>query len=165
MGRRRKTGVRSKSGRLSRAYQGVAKETVTPELLAKKLTLVNRAADPALSASAASILFAHNAITREQHDAAGAYHLCYALTFGTPWHRPTGDGRPVSDEILARAKIEPDAMVAALDHEQKQQIDNVVICNWLPGWFYARLGIGRGLPSDERERAALITGLEALARL
>jgi hypothetical protein len=165
MGRRRKAGQRSRSGRLSRAYQTVARDEGTPELVAKKLRAVNGAADPALSASAASILFAHGVLTRDQHDAAGEYHRCWALTFDVPWRKRTGDGRPVSDEILARAKIDLDAMVAALDHEQKREIDNLVISNWLPGWFYALQGIGRELATDERERDALVSGLERLARM
>jgi len=81
-----------------------------------------------------------------------------------PWHR-TGDGRPVSDEILEKVQLELDAMVARLDHEQKREIDNLVISNWLPGWFFADRGIGRPLATDERERAALVTGLEVLARV
>ena len=74
MARRRKAGSRTASGRLSRAYQGAARDTGTVELVAKKLALVNGAADPTLSASAASILLAHDVINRDQHAAAHAYH-------------------------------------------------------------------------------------------
>ena len=102
-------------------------------------------------ASAAGILLAHGIITRDQHTAAGDYHRCYSLTFGDPWHRPTGpDGRQATDEALEKARLELDAMVAVLDHDQKKrELDHVVISNWLPQWFYSANGIGRALATDE----------------
>jgi hypothetical protein len=118
MGRRAKSGQRSKSGRLSRAFLTVARDTGTPELVAKKLRAVNGAADPALSVSAASILFAHGVIDRDQHHAALAYHKCYAITFGDPWRRPTGDGRPLSDEAREPIRRDMADMMAVLDYEQ-----------------------------------------------
>jgi hypothetical protein len=82
--RPRKSGARTKSGRLSRAFKSPVRDVGTAELQAKKLALVNGAADPALSASAASILLAHHVLDREQHSAAERYHRAYRLSFGMP---------------------------------------------------------------------------------
>jgi hypothetical protein len=73
-------------------------------------------------------------------------------------------GRPVPEDILERAREQLEAMVSGLTAEQKLQIDNLVVSAWIPGWFYAAQGIGRALETDQAERAALLTGLEALAR-
>ena len=168
MPRRRRIGARTKSGRLSRAYKGPVRNPGTAELQYKKLAAVNGAADPALSASAATILFAHGVIDRDQLAAAERYRRAYALTFGLPdYGRCLLDdglgGRALDDDMLARARQQLDAMVAALTAEQKLAIDNLVISAWIPGWwFYAAHGIGRPLETDEREREALLTGLSAL---
>ena len=105
----------------------------------KKLVVVNGAADPALS-TPASILFAHDVLSRDQLTAAERYRQAYALTFGVPRYGRCllGDGlrgRAVSDDVTARAREQLDAMVR---------------------------GIGRVLETDEAERAALLTGLTAL---
>jgi hypothetical protein len=49
-------------------------------------------------------------------------------------------------------------MVALLTPAQTLQTDNLVVCNWLPGWFYASRGIGCPLETDATERVALLTG-------
>ena len=162
-----KPGARTKSARLSRAYRGPARDSGTPELQRKKLAAVNGAVDPALSASPASILFAHGVLSRDQVAAAERYRRCYALSFGLPHFggcllSDGPSGRALDDDRLAHARRQLDAMVAALTTEQKLQIDNLVISAWIPGWFYAARGIGRALPTDERDRAALLTGLSAL---
>jgi hypothetical protein len=54
-------------------------------------------------------------------------------------------------------------MVARVTPKQKLQIDNLVVSNWIPTWFYVSKGIGRPLAPDERDRAALLEGLDALA--
>jgi hypothetical protein len=87
-GRPRKPSPRTASGRLSRAYTGPARDAGTPELQAKKLLAVNGAGNPALSASAASILLAHEIIDREQHAAAERYHRFCRRSFGLPDYGP-----------------------------------------------------------------------------
>jgi hypothetical protein len=163
-GRPRKPSPRTASGRLSRAYQGPARDVGTAELRAKKLSAVNGAGNPALWASAASILLAHGILNRDQHAAAERYHLAYRRSFGLPDYGPsllggrTGGGPGLPDEAVERTRQQLDAMVARLTPEQKLQLDNLVISNWIPTWFYAGKGIGRPLASDERDRAALLSG-------
>jgi hypothetical protein len=170
MPRPRKSGARTRSGRLSRSYKGPARDAVTPELQRKKLALVNGAADPALSSSAASILFAHGVFDRDQLAAADRYHKLYRRSFGMPDYGRCllGDrssGPAIDDDVLVHARRQLDAMVSRLTPEQKLQIDNLLVSNWLPGWFYAAQGIGRAIETDAAERDALLTGLEALARV
>jgi hypothetical protein len=92
----------------------------------------------------------------------------YRLSFGLPDYGrclrgdgPSGSRMP--DEAFERARQQLNALVARLTPEQKLQIDNLVISNWIPTWFYVTKGIGRPLASDERDRAALLEGLDALA--
>src|SRR5919106_5034066 len=97
MARPRKSGARTKAGRLSRSYRGPARDAGTPELQRKKLALVNGAADPSLSASAARILFAHGVLDRDQLAAADRYHRLYRRSFGLPSYGKcllANDGRP-----------------------------------------------------------------------
>jgi hypothetical protein len=68
-----------------RAYKGPARGPGTPDLQRKKLPAVNGSADPALSATPASILFAHGVIDRDQLAAAERYRRAYALSFSLPW--------------------------------------------------------------------------------
>ena len=169
MPRPRKSGHRARSGRLSRAYRGPARDAGTGELQHKKLIAVNGAADPSLSASAASILFAHRVINRDQHAAADRYYKLYRRSFGLPAFgrcllADGSGGRALDDDTLAHARRQLDDMVSRLTPEQKMQIDNLVMSNWISGWFYAERGIGRPLKTDAAERAALVSGLEALAR-
>ena len=108
MARRRKSGTRTKSGRLSRAYKGPARDPGTAELQVKKLAAVNGRRDPALSATPASILFAHAVIDRDQLAAAERYRRCYPLSFGLPWRGACilGDhrtGTALPDDVIARA--------------------------------------------------------------
>jgi hypothetical protein len=139
-GRPRKPSPRTASGRQSRAYTGAARDAGT------QLSAVNGAGNPALSASAASILLAHDVINRDQHAAAERYHRCYARSFGLPDYGrsllgagTSGPGMP--DEALERARQQLDALVARLTPEQKLQIDNLVVSNWIPTWFYVSKGI------------------------
>ena len=55
-------------------------------------------------------------------------------------------------------------MDARLTPEQRLAVGNVAVFGFVPQWFYVdRLKL-RALPEDAREREALVTGLEALAR-
>jgi hypothetical protein len=146
MARPRKFASRTRSGRLSRAYKGPARDAGTPELQRKKLAAVNGSADPALSATPASILFAHGVLTRDQLAAAEKYRKAYALSFGLPWRgASTLDdgirGAPLPDAVLERSREQLDDMVSRLTAEQKLQIDNLLISGWVPTWFFAALGL------------------------
>lgn len=168
MARPRRSGPRTPSGRLSRAYAGPARDAGTAELAAKKLALVNGARDPALSASAASILFAHRVLDRDQLAAAVRYGALHSIVFGQAWAgacilgREPGTEAPFDDDGLERRERELNRMAAQLTPEQKIQLDNLVISGWLPSWFFVAQGIGRELAQDARDRQDLLSGLDAL---
>lgn len=166
MGRRRK-GPRTASGRLSRAFKGEARDTGTPEANAKRSYLIN-GADPALAACTSGILHANGILSRAQYDAAMRYARAHALTWGKVWPASCllGDrtGGAAPDDVLARAKAQLEAMNALLDPAQRTAISNVAIFGYIPPWFFAERGIGRTLATDQADRAALLSGLEAIVR-
>jgi hypothetical protein len=64
--------------------------------------------------------------------------------------------------VKARAKLAE--MDAKLSPEQRHAVGNVAVFGFIPQWFYVdRLKL-RSLPEDAAERAALVSGLDALAR-
>jgi hypothetical protein len=168
MGRRRKSGPRTKSGRLSRAHATAARDHGTAEGQRNRHHLVNGAAVE-LAGSALTVLLANGHIDAEQARAAGAYHAVYALSFGLPV--PKGSQRLFephaprirSDRSLARARERFEAMARRLGRDQKAALDQLVVIGALPTWF-RQVKLGRPLrPEDEAEREALISGLEKLA--
>jgi hypothetical protein len=169
MARRRKSGYRTKKDRLSRAYKTVARDLGSPESLLKRASLIN-GADPQLAATASGILLANEMITREQHSAALTYSWAHAMVYHRPWRQACpladrGGSTEAPEDLVELAKEKLAAMDAALNWEQRLAVGNLAVFGWLPGWFWVSRGVGRGLASDERERAALITGLERLARM
>ena len=102
-------------------------------------------------------------LSRDQLAAAERYRRAYAIGFGLPWRGACilGDhqGTEVSDDILERVRQQYEDMATKLTPEQKLQIDNLVISAWIPTCVFAAQGIGRPLATDEREREALLTGL------
>ena len=167
MPRKPKPGPRTKPGKLSRAYRGPARDVGTPEFCAKRHYLIN-GSDPQLAASASGILLANGFLSRGQHSAALTYAWAHALSYGRPWRQacPLGDrtGSAPSDERLVKAKEKLAEMDAELSPEQRQAVGNIAVFGFIPQWFYVdRLRL-RSLPEDAREREALVTGLEALAR-
>jgi hypothetical protein len=166
-GRPRKPGPRTKSGRLSRAYKAPElRDKRTPEFCAKRAYLINWA-DPQLAATVSGILFANGHLTMAQRDAGENYANLHRLAFGNQWGHACvlddSSGRSISDERLVKLRRILDAMHAYLTPEQRQAIADVAVFGWLPqGFFTARLRL-RLLPEDEREREALLSGLDALA--
>jgi hypothetical protein len=170
MPRRRKSGRRTPSGRLSRAGKPrEARIEPTAETAAKRQALVN-GSDPALSASAIGVLFANAHLTEEQYIAAQRYSRAHAIVFGRLWSHVQNslgaplpqEGEPPSDELHAWAEHQLDKWNARLDLPQRQAIANVAVFDWIPTYlFLSKLRL-KILPEDESERAALLTGLDAL---
>jgi hypothetical protein len=124
MPRRRKPGVRTRSGRLSRSYRAPARDTGTAEVQPKRAYLIN-GSDPQLAASASGILLANGFLTRSPHAAALGYAWAHALTYGRPWRQacPLGDrtGGERPEELLVNAKQRLAEMDAKLTPEQRQR--------------------------------------------
>jgi hypothetical protein len=169
MGRKRKSGARAKSGRLSRAYRTVARDTGTAEGLARRIWLVD-GSDPALAASAAGVLLARDVITRAMYAAACRFAWLHSAVFGLPYRQlcilgkePGPSGPGLDDETIAERRAELAAMERRLTLAQRQAVASLCCYGVVPPWHFALLGIGRLLPGDEHDRQALLTGLRAIA--
>jgi hypothetical protein len=169
MPRRRKPGPRTKSGRLSRAHKSVARDRGTAENQARRHALIN-GSDPQLAATASGILLANGFLTQAQHVAALRYARLHALVYGNVWtvRCPLGwdlpsHGSEPRGGLLAWAERRIVELNAVLDPAQRQAVANVAVFGFVPQWFYTvRLKL-RPLPQDDRDRAALQSGLEVLA--
>jgi hypothetical protein len=126
-------------------------------------------ADPALAATPLGILLANGHINRGQFRAGERYASARAIIFGMARPTVTADHLephgPVtrSDGHLARIRRRFEGDVARLDPDQKRALDVVAVDGKLPTWFrLAKAGLALR-PSDEAERQALLSGLDALA--
>lgn len=131
MARRKKAGARTKSGRLSRAYTGPARDAGTPELQAKRQAIVGDGADPNLSVSAPGILFAKAILNREQYAQALTYRKLRAAIFGPPWPTNATAGE-ASDTNLIRCKRKLRALERRITNGQRHLIANVAVFDILP---------------------------------
>jgi hypothetical protein len=168
MGRRRKAGKRTPSGRLSRAHRDIeVRDHGTAEGVRKRHLLVN-GAPIEWAGSAITILQANGHVSAEQVNAAQRYRWAYSLAFGLPIpkasqafvepHTPRS-----TDRSLAKALGRFEALAGRLRRDQKAVLDQLVVDGALPGWF-RRAKMGRPpTAEDEAEREALLSGLAALA--
>jgi hypothetical protein len=69
------------------------------------------------------------------------------------------------DDLLERAKVRLAEMDAKLSPEQRRAVPNLAVFGFVPQFFYTERLRLRELPDDRTERAALLSGLEALARV
>lgn len=160
MPRKRKKAPRTKSGRLSRAYQTIAKDEGTPEVQAKRQAAVGTG-DPVLAASALGYLLAYEHIDREQYDEALRYRALWTAKFGT-LGLCNSYGPTASDERLAKLEIKLAELERRMTVEEREELVWVACGDRIPVWFDAkRLGL-KILPEDERDRELLMRALDAL---
>jgi hypothetical protein len=161
-GRKRKDGPRTPSGRLSRAYQGEARDEGTPQLQAHKLAVVNGVADPTLNASLSGILFAHSIITARQRDAADRFRRARTAVFGVA----LGDRDPNRPEISDKQRVHNERrynrMCRKLSTDHLLEVINVALDMKSPWMRRAVLGLPL-VGEDELERRHLLDGLAVLA--
>jgi hypothetical protein len=126
-----------------------------------------RRRSPVLAASASGILLANGLLTREQHDAALRYAWAHALVFGKPWRQVCPLGERVGGEPpqrireIARHKLT--WMDGRLDLAQRKAVADVAVFGFLPMWWMATKLKLRSMPEDERDRQALLSGLDAIS--
>jgi hypothetical protein len=170
-GRPRKPGPRTKTGRLSEARKKFPelRDKGTPEAQSKRAYLIN-GSDPQLAASASGILLANGFLSQDQHVACLRYAHAHALVYGKVWsvESPLGwdlptHGGAAPEEAVIRARNRIDAWNARLDVDQRQAVANVAVFGFIPQFFYTERLRLRPLASDERERQALLEGLDAIA--
>jgi hypothetical protein len=169
-GRSRKSGKRTASGRLSRAYKHIElRDLGTDEMRIKRGYLIN-GADPQLAASASGILLANGMIDRDQHAAVLTYARLHSLVYGKVWtfkcplaHELGAQGNEPSESTIAWAQRPLDEMNSRLSLEQRQAVANAAVFGLLPMEFYVRRSGWRRMPEDEENWAALLSGLTALA--
>lgn len=171
MARPRKNGARAKSGRLSRAFRGPARDHGTPEVQRKRLMLVGYDADPVLAATPLGCIFARGYLgdlkdDREAERAKDRYEA--GLEFGKlhaalyqRWRSAIGP--QASDDRLADLQRRFNAMVEWLNDRQRSVLTNVCAFGYWPIWFDCdRIGLHR-LPEDDADQEHLISGLDVLA--
>jgi hypothetical protein len=170
MPRKRKPGPRTKSGRLSKAHKRAdVRDFGTEESQAKRHAWIN-SADPQLGATASGILFANGMLSEEQYNAAMRYSHAHALVFGKVWtvtvpiaRELPHQGSEAPENLIIRARERIDRWNALLTYDQREAVANVAVFGFIPQFFYTeRLGL-RPLPSDAKDKAALVEGLQALA--
>lgn len=175
--------VRYKNGRIKYSNgERKKKDLGTPELIRKRMVAVQGAIegrqDPAFSATALGILFAHNVICREQMDV--GFHfakLRRQVGFSPPHARIARyeelmDGHissysyscVIDEEADERRSRTYDGLCLALQaagNKARYEVVRVAVENKLPGWFKRQQGmiIRR---SDQRGEDALKQGLNAL---
>lgn len=161
-GRKRKDGVRTKSGRLSRAYNDPrVRDHGTPESSAKRQALVGVNGDPNLSASAPGMLHAHGYLDAQQYAEALEYRRLRCILYGSPWPAFSASSDP-SEERLASLQERFDRKVSVLTECQKHVITAVTVFDERPNWFFClKLGL-KMLPEDYTEQEALVSGLDAM---
>jgi hypothetical protein len=164
MAKPRKAGLRTRSGRLSRAGSLAARDEGTAELQRHRLALVNGSADPVLSSSLAGIMLAHGIISPDQKAAADRYRALRAALYGAVMpRREPGQSRPPELEEHRIVKLARDfnRMVRPLTVSQKLALTDLALDLW-PRWLRAQL---LGLELDQEaacEREILLAGLEVI---
>ena len=168
MPRKRKPGKRTKSGRLSTAIANT-RDNGTAEVQAKRRAMVGdtplepggKLPDPALSASAPGILFAHGVLDREQFDQAMIYRRLRSAVYGSPW--PTNViGPDVTDKRLATLQRRLAEIEARVSQAQRHVVAQVAVFDHIPQFFYCTKLKLKHLPEDIEYHSLLITGLDAM---
>jgi hypothetical protein len=170
MARRRKAGPRTKSGRLSRAYKTIAADHGTPQIQAKREAALAGAPpidgsgtppDRALAASALGILLAYGHVTAEQHSEALRYRVLHCAKFG-PIGLANSQGGEATDARLVILEERLAEYERHLSRDERETLVWVACADHIPYWFDClRLKL-KLRPEDERERALLISALDAL---
>jgi hypothetical protein len=117
------------------------------------------------------VLFANGHLTREQVRAAEYYGFLRAASFGMARPSVSADlVEPYSPKLRSEAhqawlRERFEDMVTKLAPEQKSALDWVLVDGKLPAWFRVSRARRRLRPVDERERAALLGGLDRLVEL
>lgn len=169
-GRKRKPARRQKepttrAGR--KAYrEAIAKDHGTPELAERRAEL---SGDPRVEIAPLAIMLARGDISERQRDAGVKYaslrpvHFGAALPSAAPLEPQRGRSLSAYDpERDARSWAFLKAARARLTRPERTEVDRVAVYDDLPGWW-RRLKAGRGRPGDVDKRAALLSGLDALA--
>lgn len=174
MARKRKSGPRTKSGRLRhRPHRDQQlRDHGTEEGQMKRKALVGEA-DPALAATALGILFARGYLStgknddldRDRYTEGLEFGRLRACVYGTPWPSNAESTEP-SDERLVDMKRRLRRKEELLTDEEKHVLDSVCRLHRLPHWFWLLMGEMHALegPEDREERELLLSGLDALVQ-
>jgi hypothetical protein len=168
MARKRKSGQRTKSGRLSRAHKGVARDFGTRESEAKRCYLVNGSDNLTLASTPIDVALARGHVTREQHTAAVWLRIMRARVFGRPGARTIdleglSSGRTISDKQLEHyERLYVKTMRRLTEEEQLEAI--AIGMDTYPRWLRCVI---QGAPiacEDARAKEVLLSALDKLKR-
>ena len=140
---------RTKSGRLSRAYQTVARDNGTREVQAKRDQLIN-GSPVELIASSAGVLLARGLLSSEQYRAADRFARIRARVFGVPLSNGEG-GREATEQRIARNERVYNALCRCMTAQQLVAVVDLAL-GGRPVWA-RRLILRRG--SAQTHAAAL----------
>jgi hypothetical protein len=128
-------------------------------------------ADPTLSSSSIGILRANEVLDEDAYLAAQRYCRAYNVAFGRTWSHIQDPlrccawgGQPRGDASYEWAERMSDRWNREVTEQQRQQVANVAVFGFLPGWYLTQKLKWGPLPEDEAEKQALVEGLGQLAR-
>ena len=135
----------------------------TPERQAQRIALVGSPIDPRAEYPL-GVLLARGIIDQAMHDAGLKYGGAVRAHVGRTGYRQAKGEQFINDDAAAAIETSWRSCCAALlnlGRRAKDAVDNAVVYERLPGWLMR----DQPRPSDERERLALMLGLNALAEM
>ena len=160
--KRRSDRPRTKSGRLSEAYKGIARDQGTREGQARRLALVNGSEDGSLAYTLPDILKAHSLISVDQHRAAWKLRRARAAVFGMPLANSAG-GREPDDEQIRKLERGYERLMKLLSPEQQLAVIDVAL-DLRPAWVRRAVLKLPPAEGDDVARGELLSGLDAISR-
>jgi hypothetical protein len=150
----------------------VARDNGPPEGQRNRHLLIN-GCPTELAGSAAGILLANAHLSDRQYSATLTFSRLHSFVFGKlelgsplerfcAWQAGNLD---LDEDAFAAAERRLNRIRDTLTAEEFDAIMDIVVLNYLPGWFFASKLHLRALPEDVARRDALLAGLTTVANM